>query len=126
MDQWTSKKNETKDCNDMTMSSPKQDTTAGAGRGIFSNTHGDVPGSIFQQRHTANTQPTYDNVHYNRDYNHNNEGKKEQQPEGDKEQQQKRKMKEDDSEMSSGIIQESARSLNSGDPFDELLMHTSS
>ena len=37
----------TKRDDDMTTSNHAQDTTAGGGRGIFSNTHGDVLMSIF-------------------------------------------------------------------------------
>ena len=51
------------------MDSVKQDT-AGGGRGLFSNTHGDV---LFATEARANTQHhNNDNFHYQRDCNHNN------------------------------------------------------
>ena len=72
----------------------------------YKNTHGDVPMSILQQKHTANTQHNHDNFHYKHDCNHNNQkGRKEQQQERDKKpQQHQKKMKEDYSEMSFDII----------------------
>ena len=48
-------KDNVKSEDDMTTSSRTQDTVGGR-PGIFLNTYGDVPMSILQQRHTANTQ----------------------------------------------------------------------
>ena len=55
---------------DMTTSCHARDT-AGRGRSIFSNTNGDVPMSILQQKHTANTDNN-DNCHSQHDHNRNN------------------------------------------------------
>ena len=43
---------------DMTMSCHSEDTTAGGGRGIVSNAHGDVPMSILQHKGTRQTRST--------------------------------------------------------------------